>query len=86
MPDKSAIGGVFVITFVSYVGFEQTAIYSEEARDRRRTVPRATYTAVLFLAVAYTFCAWVTLMAAGPFPARKPPRRQSIDPGVCSQQ
>ncbi|MGR6999416.1 APC family permease [Yinghuangia aomiensis] len=62
----TSLASVFVLTFVSYIGFEQTAIYSEETRDRRRTVPRATYIAVAFLAIAYTFCAWVILMAAGP--------------------
>ncbi|MFJ3778983.1 APC family permease [Streptomyces sp. NPDC090075] len=62
----TSLASVFVLTFISYVGFEQTAIYSEEARDRRRTVSRATYIAVSFLALAYTFCAWVVYMAAGP--------------------
>ncbi|MER6409663.1 APC family permease [Streptomyces humidus] len=62
----TTIGGVFVIAFVAFVGFEQTAIYSEEVRDKRRTVPRATYLAVAFLAVAYTFCSWVIWLAAGP--------------------
>jgi amino acid transporter len=62
----SSLTSVFVLTFVAYIGFEQTAIYSDEVRDRRRTVARATYIAVTFLALAYTFCAWVILMAAGP--------------------
>lgn len=60
------LGELFVITFVVYIGFEQTAIYSEEARDARRTVPRATYLSVAVLAVLYTFISWVILMAAGP--------------------
>jgi amino acid transporter len=61
-----ALGSLFVITFVVYIGFEQTAVYSEEARDPRRTVPRATYVAVALLAVTYTFVSWVLLMAIGP--------------------
>ncbi|MFJ8622642.1 APC family permease [Kitasatospora sp. NPDC093550] len=60
------VAGLFVITFVVYIGFEQTAIYSEEARDAPRTVPRATYLAVAILAVLYTFVSWIILMAAGP--------------------
>ncbi|MFC9932213.1 APC family permease [Streptomyces sp. NPDC127190] len=60
------VAGLFVITFVVYIGFEQTAIYSEEARDARRTVPRATYLAVGILAVLYTFVSWIILVAAGP--------------------
>ncbi|MGW4535472.1 APC family permease [Nocardia sp. NPDC004340] len=61
-----SIGALFAITFVVYIGFEQTAIYSEEVRDPHRTVPRATYIAIGVLAVVYTFISWVILMAAGP--------------------
>ncbi|MFF0635004.1 APC family permease [Nocardia sp. NPDC004151] len=61
-----SIGALFAITFVVYIGFEQTAIYSEEVRDPHRTVPRATYIAIGALAVVYTFISWVILMAAGP--------------------
>ncbi|UUW90852.1 APC family permease [Nocardioides sp. WV_118_6] len=64
--DASALGSLFVITFVVYIGFEQTAVYAEEARDPRRTVTRATYLAVGILAVTYTFVSWVLLMAIGP--------------------
>jgi len=62
----SQMGSLFVITFVVYVGFEQTAVYAEEARDPRRTVARATYIAVALLAAVYTFVAWTLLMAIGP--------------------
>ncbi|BCJ66660.1 APC family permease [Polymorphospora rubra] len=61
-----SIGVLFVITFIMFIGFEQTAIYSEEARDPRRTVPRATYWSVGVLTVTFTFISWVILMAAGP--------------------
>jgi len=64
--DASVLGSLFVITFVVYIGFEQTAVYAEEARDPRRTVPRATYLAVGLLAVTYTVVSWVLLMAIGP--------------------
>ncbi|MBM0123630.1 APC family permease [Pimelobacter simplex] len=64
--DAGVLGSLFVITFVVYIGFEQTAVYAEEARDPRRTVARATYIAVGVLAVTYTFVSWVLLMAIGP--------------------
>ena len=35
--------------FASFVGFEATAIYSEEAKDPKRTVPRATFLAVIVI-------------------------------------
>jgi amino acid transporter len=59
-------GAMFLIAFSAFVGFEATAIYSEEARDPRRTVPRATYTAVAFLALFYTFICWTIITAFGP--------------------
>jgi amino acid transporter len=62
---SAALPSVFVLTFAAFVGFEQTAIYSEEVRDPKRTVSRATYIAVAGLGVGYTFCAWVVVQAVG---------------------
>jgi len=62
---SAALPSVFVLTFAAFVGFEQTAIYSEEVRDPKRTVSRATYIAVAFLGIGYTFCAWVVIQAVG---------------------
>ena len=64
--DVSALGAMLVFTFVVYIGFEQTAVYSEEARDSRRTVPRATYLAVGILTVIYLLVSWTILTAVGP--------------------
>ncbi|MBA4026362.1 MAG: APC family permease [Gordonia sp.] len=62
----SSMGSLFIITFLVYVGFEQTAVYSEEAKNPTRTVPRATYIAVALLTVIYAGAGWVLLMAIGP--------------------
>lgn len=62
---SAALPSVFILTFTAFIGFEQTAIYSEEAKDPRRTVSRATYIAVAVLGIGYTFCAWTILQAAG---------------------
>lgn len=59
------VGALFVLSFGAFLGFESTAIYSEEARDRTRTVSRATYVAVGFLAVFYTIVVWAVIMAYG---------------------
>jgi amino acid transporter len=59
-------GVMLAFTFLSFIGFEATAIFSEEARDPRRTVPRATYIAVGFLAVFYAFILWAVVVAYGP--------------------
>lgn len=62
----SVFGTLFVLTFIPFIGFEQTAVYSEEVKDPRRTVPAATYIAVAVLAFIYTFMSWVILMGIGP--------------------
>jgi len=58
-------GAMFVIVFGAFIGFESTAIYSDEARDPRRTVPRATFLAIGFLGLFYTFMAWIAVVAFG---------------------
>ncbi|MFI6956567.1 APC family permease [Nocardia sp. NPDC050408] len=64
--DLSSLSSLFVIAFIVYVGFEQTAVYSEEVRDPARTIPRATYLSVGILATVYTIASWLLLMAVGP--------------------
>ena len=46
-------GILFVFAFGAYLGFEATAVYSEEAQEAERSVPKATYVAVAFLAIFY---------------------------------
>jgi amino acid transporter len=61
-PGMAAILG---LSFAAFMGFESTAIYRSEARDPERTVPRATYIAVGFMAVFYCFIAWTAVQAFG---------------------
>ncbi len=49
----------------SFIGFEATAIFRDEARDPQRTVPRATFAAVILIGVFYTFTSWAFVMAWG---------------------
>ncbi len=58
-------GAMFAIVFGAFIGFESTAIYAEETRDPARTVPRATFLAIGFLGIFYTFMAWVAVVAFG---------------------
>ena len=53
-----AVGIGFFLAFWSWIGFETTAIYGEETTDPKRSVPRATYIAVLTLGIFYTFVAY----------------------------
>ncbi|MEU8248090.1 APC family permease [Nonomuraea sp. NPDC048916] len=60
-----AVGAAFCWVMASFMGFESGAIYSEECRDPRRTVSRATYIAVALIGVFYAFTAWAMAMGAG---------------------
>ncbi|ALL77607.1 amino acid permease [Pseudonocardia sp. EC080610-09] len=60
------IGAVVAFTVASFTGFESGAIYSEEARDPRRTVARATFVAVTFTGLFYALSAWAMVAATGP--------------------
>lgn len=57
---------MFAMIAGAFMGFEATAIFSEEARGGIRTVRRATYIAVGFIAVFYAFITWVIVLAYGP--------------------
>lgn len=59
------IGAVVAFTVASFTGFESGAIYSEEARDPKRTVARATYIAVTFTGLFYALSAWAMVAATG---------------------
>ena len=48
-----------------FLGFEATALFSEEAKDPSRTVPRATYIAVTFIGLFAAFSAWAITSAIG---------------------
>jgi amino acid transporter len=58
-------GAMFAIVFGAFIGFESTAVYAEETREPARTVPRATYLALGFLGLFYTFMAWIAVVAFG---------------------
>lgn len=55
---------VFVVS--AFIGFEATAIFGEEAREPRRTIPRATYIAVTVIAIFYAFTTWTISLYYGP--------------------
>ncbi|HET6500302.1 MAG TPA: APC family permease [Amycolatopsis sp.] len=60
-----AIGIGFFLAFWSWIGFETSAIYSEETADPKKSVPRATYIAVITLGVFYAITAYAGLIGFG---------------------
>jgi amino acid transporter len=60
------LGVALVFVVSSFLGFAATAIFGEEAREPRRTIPRATYIAVTLIAVFYAFTTWTISLYYGP--------------------
>ena len=48
-------GVAFAFALASFIGFEATAIYGEESKDPKKTVPRATYISVILITVIFAF-------------------------------
>ncbi|WP_255953404.1 APC family permease [Streptomyces odontomachi] len=59
-------GLALMFAFVSFIGFESAALYGKEARDPKRSVPRATYGAVVLIAGFYALTSWLSVGAIGP--------------------
>jgi amino acid transporter len=57
------IGLLFAI--ISYVGFEATAIFRDEARTPERTIPRATYLALILIGAFYAITSWALISGWG---------------------
>ncbi|GAA4165352.1 APC family permease [Gryllotalpicola daejeonensis] len=55
-----------MFALAGFIGFESTAIYRDEAKDPQKTIPRATYVALIVIAVFYTFASWALVMGIGP--------------------
>jgi len=62
---SGAAGITIMLAFACFVGFEATTLYGEEARDRKRTIPRATYVAVLFVGAFYVLAMWAFQVGYG---------------------
>lgn len=58
-------GIAIMFAIASMFGFESTAIYSGEAKNPRRTVPTATYIAVIAIAVFFAFVMWMLVSYYG---------------------
>jgi amino acid transporter len=62
----SSFGIAILFAVTCYLGFESTAVFREEVRDPSKTIPRATYFAVIFIGALYTFSTWIVTVAVGP--------------------
>ncbi len=62
---KGAPGVAVMFAVASMFGFEATAIYGEEAREPKKTVPRATYLSVVVVTGFFALVSWMLISAYG---------------------
>jgi amino acid transporter len=60
-----APGIALIFALAGYIGFEATAVFRDEARDPARTIPRATYIALILIGGFYALSSWAMVSAWG---------------------
>ena len=58
-------GVAFAFALASFIGFEATAIYGEESKDPKRTVPKATYISVILITLIFTIVGFGLVTGVG---------------------
>lgn len=66
------VGAALAFGIAAFMGFESAAIYGEESKDPKRTIPRATFLAVCVIGVFYAFSSWALTIAVGPSKIENP--------------
>lgn len=59
------IGVAVLFALTGFIGFEATAVFRDEARTPERTIPRATYLAVIIIGVFYAISCWALVTGVG---------------------
>lgn len=62
---SGSLGLAMLFAANAFIGFEATALFSEEAKDPNRTIPRATYIAITFIGLFAAFTTWSIVSAIG---------------------
>lgn len=62
---SGSLGIGLLFAMLSYIGFEATAIFRDEAKDPERTIPRATYAALILIGAFYAVTSWALISAWG---------------------
>ena len=63
---SGSVGLAILFGVTCFSGFEATAIFREEVRDPEKTIPRATYIAIVAMAGMYALATYVLITGYGP--------------------
>jgi amino acid transporter len=75
----AGIGASLALAFLGFVGFEAAVVFSAEARDPARTIPRAMRWSIGLIAVLYAFSSWAMTVAVGTGNIVVQSREHSVD-------
>jgi amino acid transporter len=73
------VAAMMVLAIAGFVGFEATVVLSEEAKDPKRTIARATHWAVILAGLLCGLSAWAMSVGAGPGGIVATARREETD-------
>lgn len=54
-----------LLAATAFIGFEATALFGEEAKEPRKTIPRATYAAIIIIGLMHALAAWAIVSSIG---------------------
>ncbi|MBT8226477.1 MAG: APC family permease [Dactylosporangium sp.] len=63
---SGSLGALIAISVTAFVGIEAAPVYSEEARQPKKTIMVATYLALILMVVVYVAGSWAMSVAVGP--------------------
>jgi amino acid transporter len=75
----AGIGASLALAFLGFVGFEAAVVFSSEAKDPARTIPRAIRWSIALIAVLYAFSSWAMTVAVGAGNIVVQARENSVD-------
>ena len=59
------LGVAVLFALTGFIGFEATAVFRDVARNPEKTIPRATYIAVIIIGVFYAISCWALITGVG---------------------
>ncbi|MFD1214236.1 APC family permease [Arthrobacter sp. GCM10027362] len=62
---SGAPGFGILFAILSFIGFEATAVFRDEAKDPDKTIPKATYISLLSIGGFYTLSSWLLISGVG---------------------